>query len=306
MSSHRHHLHASQDPTKTKTVRRQYAQRLRGAYDRINAAIREGVIRDDIFGLQNNNSLFGSDANLDEKTEQLRRGLVASMGEASTHELTAVDKPPNFSFRTDDKKIEAFQSWLQSAQEDEVLEVIGRDENRFIRQAYHRGLENGKRDLEAAGFQGNIESAEQAFNLPIHGERVQQLYTRNFTELQGITREVDRQVSRELADGFSQGKNPNDIARDITNRVDKIGKTRATTLARTEVIRSHAEGQLNRFERMGVGEVSVKAELLTAGDSRVCDQCASLEGNVYSLEEARGLIPVHPGCRCRHIPLVNN
>lgn len=276
MSTHRHHLHAaSQDPTHTKTVRRIYGQRLRGAFSRINTAIREAITEDDIFNLKDT-SLF------------------------------AVDKPPDFSFDTDDAKIEGFQEWLREAQEGEVLEVIDRNDNRFIRQAYHKGLENATQDLQEAGVEVDTENIDQVFNLGVHQQEVQRLYTRNFTELEGITREVDRQVSRELANGFSEGHNPNKIARNISDRVNKIGKTRATTLARTEVIRSHSVGQLNRYERMGVDEVTVKAELLTAQDARVCEQCAALEGNVYTLEEARGLIPVHPQCRCRHIPLVNN
>jgi hypothetical protein len=42
--------------------------------------------------------------------------------------------------------------------------------------------------------------------------------------------------------------------------------------------------------------------ILTAGDDRVCDECDSLEGLTFTIEEARRLIPVHPNCRCVFVP----
>jgi len=59
-----------------------------------------------------------------------------------------------------------------------------------------------------------------------------------------------------------------------------------------------ADGQLDAFDGEGVGQVQWQ----TAGDARVCDQCAPREGAVYSLAEARGLLPHHPNCRCGWIP----
>lgn len=40
----------------------------------------------------------------------------------------------------------------------------------------------------------------------------------------------------------------------------------------------------------------------TADDDDVCPTCEALEGNVYLIKEARGLIPVHPHCRCAFVP----
>jgi len=146
---------------------------------------------------------------------------------------------------------------------------------------------------------------ETVFRKPVHRDKLQLLYTRNFQALEGITDAVDKEVSRVLTQGLAEGVNPREAARRITDRVDKIGKTRATTLARTEIINAHAEGTLDRFERMGVDEVGVKAEWQTAGDSRVCPICASLEGSTFTIDEARGKLPAHPRCRCAFLPVVN-
>src|SRR5690606_28972829 len=40
----------------------------------------------------------------------------------------------------------------------------------------------------------------------------------------------------------------------------------------------------------------------TAGDDSVCELCGSLEGVIFTVEEARGLLPRHPNCRCAWIP----
>jgi len=44
-------------------------------------------------------------------------------------------------------------------------------------------------------------------------------------------------------------------------------------------------------------------EVLTAGDDLVCQVCEDISADgPYDLEEARGLIPAHPNCRCAFVP----
>ena len=147
----------------------------------------------------------------------------------------------------------------------------------------------------------------ETFNAPIHADALGILYTRNYRELKGITDAMDQEISRVLTRGFAEGWNPRKMAREINDRVDKVGLTRARTLARTETIHAHSEATLNRYESMlgADAQVTGKAELLTAGDRRVCPICESLEGTVFSLTEARGVVPVHPNCRCAFLPVVN-
>lgn len=42
----------------------------------------------------------------------------------------------------------------------------------------------------------------------------------------------------------------------------------------------------------------------TAGDELVCPQCEALEDQIFTLETARGMLPLHPNCRCALYPLV--
>jgi SPP1 gp7 family putative phage head morphogenesis protein len=73
-------------------------------------------------------------------------------------------------------------------------------------------------------------------------------------------------------------------------------------VARTEIVRAHAEGQLTAMEDMGVTDLGVAVEWDTAHDDRVCPKCADLQGIVVKTSEAHGLIPRHPNCRCSWIP----
>jgi SPP1 gp7 family putative phage head morphogenesis protein len=92
-----------------------------------------------------------------------------------------------------------------------------------------------------------------------------------------------------------EGVGPQEIARRLVRQVG-LSKARALVVARTETIRTYAESRLNTLEQNSVHGVSADVEFLTAGDSRVCSKCRGLEGNVYTIPEARGVIPVHPRC----------
>lgn len=291
------------DPTGTATIRDRYAQRLRGAFADLNTLVRAGVRDRDIFGLDMD---------------------VLQDGD---------DLPPLMRLDRDERKLALFDQWLQARIDEDILEVIDRDENRFVRAAYARGLQDADQALAAIGIDVPDQDVEDIFALGVHRNRVEDLYAQNFADLTDITQEMSRQIGDELATGFAAGEGPDDIARRITDRVDKIGKTRATTLARTRIIDAHAEATLNRYDNFGVTGIRVHAEWATAGDQRVCPICENLEGETWTIDEARtGTIelteddvagavpegrsaseftgefpikpPAHPRCRCRLLPEV--
>lgn len=93
---------------------------------------------------------------------------------------------------------------------------------------------------------------------------------------------VRRRISRELPE----------VVRRAESRIARI--------VETEVTRAHAHGQIDGLDRLGVTEVLVEAEVQwrTRNDGRVCPMCRPLEGKMFKVAEARGLIPRHPNCRC--------
>jgi SPP1 gp7 family putative phage head morphogenesis protein len=218
-----------------------------------------------------------------------------------------------FRFDTDAAKIEKFLAWLDEMIQEGIFEIRNGQYwfRPFLLEGYSRGI---------AWAQSNVKKAEAAMRRagitpPLgldmstvmvlqgkqHVEALQSLYTRAFQDLKGITAAMDAAISRELADGFLAGENPRKIAKRLTDRVDKIGKHRATLLARTEIIRAHHVATINRYEDLEIETVVVQAEWLATKDGRVCAICASRNGKIFTLEQVRAMIPVHPQCRCTTI-----
>ena len=137
----------------------------------------------------------------------------------------------------------------------------------------------------------------------VHADALGMMYTRNFTELKGITEAMDQQISRVLADGLSQGKNPRAIASDLAGRngrVQKIGLTRARALARTETARAFDEATLNRYTDYRVETV----EWIYSGGNCPSNVCPEGDGTQYTTGEAHGILPAHVNCACAWGPVV--
>jgi len=72
----------------------------------------------------------------------------------------------------------------------------------------------------------------------------------------------------------------------------RLHRYRAQLIARTETSSSLSEGI-----RQGYGQMGVKRLQFVAGPGS-CEECEELDGKIYSIGEAEGVIPVHPSCRC--------
>lgn len=221
----------------------------------------------------------------------------------------------SYEFHSDPAKIEAFQQWLRG-QFNSIL--TGKNEEQLwkayieagFRKGAARAFDDTKRS-EAARVVGK-EGADfyrgsrdqflrDSFNQPVSVDRVKLLAGRAFDDMENVTDDMSTRMSRTMADGLVRGDSPLDIAKELDDDLD-IGRTRALTVSRTEIIRAHAEGQLTALERMGVEDVGVAVEWSTTGDEKVCDLCSDLEGVVLKVSEAHGMLPRHPNCRCSFMP----
>ena len=79
---------------------------------------------------------------------------------------------------------------------------------------------------------------------------------------------------------------------------DRLQRDRSKLIARTEVNRSVNEGYLDSLEGTRYEEV----ELSSAADA--CTLCLDLAGRKFKRAEARGVLPVHPNCRCHWIVVI--
>ena len=296
------HLHNNAkrwpDPTRTTLLRRKFAADLTKRFRALKGAINASLITNNALGL----------------------------GKTSPHNLprllTLAAMPPGaFEFATDAEKMVGFQTWLQDEVDRGILEVVpgpGREYTRYsgymdtyIDSAYKRGMQRSETQLAKRGIDPSALSPspmtgiDAMFNLPIHADSVAALYTRTFHELKGITDVMDQQISRSLAESLAEGRGLHQTARLLNNRVDAIGIHRARLLARTETIRAHHVGTMNSYrEAVKAGVPIKKVEVITAGDDRTCEECEDVAWDgPYTLDQAQGLLPVHPQCRCTTIPI---
>lgn len=270
------------DPSHTATIRKAYENAAVSRFRKLRRDIVTSIIDKDAFGLQ--------------------PGLL----------ILRAAEPRQFDFPRSEDKVKAFMEWLQQQVDEGILEVTERDntgrivassewQNTYIQVAAERAAIQATNAITAAGVTAPL-IVGSPFNQPIFADRLGLLYTRQFELLKGITTAMSSGIAQELTLGMAQGLNPKVIARNIAKKVDGIGIVRARALAQTEIIRAHAEATLNTYESAGIEEVEVEAEWSTAKDARVCPLCAEREGKIYSLSEARGLIPRHPRCRCSWRP----
>jgi SPP1 gp7 family putative phage head morphogenesis protein len=279
------------DPTHTTTLRNLMVRESNRRFNTLTALINKAVVGEDVFGLTVMQSTPGRNA---------------------------------FAFLSDDKKIQEFLIWLEQLVNDDILEIYGIPQgsnlrnwlDKYLRDAYSRGIARAREELRKAGYSvptitssGGLASIMSA---AIHVDALALLYTRVFNELKGVTDAMHQHISRILAEGFMSGANPRVLARRMIAAINGSGagdlgmtdtlgrfipaRRRAEIIARTEIIRAHHYANINEYMTWGVGNLTVRAEWQTAGDSRVCSICQSLEGQVFTLEEILPLIPVHPMC----------
>lgn len=282
------------DPSGTSGIRRRYEADLIKRFKRLRALIYEAVVKNDVLG----------------------QGVSAQMFQRAFSPLMLArdEAPPRqaFAFRQSGEKVASFMAWLKQQQAANILQVttgtaqgVGAEwQNTYIRAAYRKGVTDAGERMREAGASVSDRWISAAFDRPIHADRIGLAFVRAFDDLEGITAEMDKQISRVLATGLATGQGPMAIAREITNRVDKIGIARARLLARTEVMRAHSQATVASYREAAAEGVRVMAEFSTSGDDRVCEICEGLEGREYTLDQAEGLLPVHPNCRCVLLPVV--
>lgn len=303
------------DPTRTGLLRRQFSAEIRRRMAELKRDVWDFLVTQDALGLVAEKS-YGQTSS--ERITAVSGSTIAqNEGSESVSAISnARPQPREFQFRTRADKVKAFRAWLEEQIDQRVLRPgRGTDPNKpwtskYIESSYKKGRANAflkARRKDSVFDEGFFTKAQErflrsSFSQPEMTSKIELLATRAFEELRGISSQMAQQMNRILAQGMVDGKGAVEIAREMAKKVDGLTKTRALVIARTEIINAHAEGQLDAFEELGVGELGVDVEFSTAGDDRVCPQCSALEGKIYTVEEARGVIPVHPNCRCSWIP----
>lgn len=283
------------DPTRTATLRRKFQTDLRKRFRKLKKVIIDLVDIEDAFGIK-------------------PRKVSPFIDQGRPTENVGHVPNRRFEAKRSDEQIKLFRAFVEDEFGKLVLDADQEDSDElYLRKFAEEGYEKGaarafddtrkpREDENLDFFSGTKEEfLRQSFGSPVATERLRVLTSRVFTDLKGVGQAMSTQMGRVLADGLARGDGAKVIARELNKRLG-VGVRRAETIARTEIVRSHATGQLDSLEKMGVTEVGVAVEWSTAGDARVCPLCRPMEGVVFKVKDSHGLIPRHPSCRCSWIP----
>lgn len=253
---------------------------------------------------------------------QVLRDLLISIVDLDVLGLTDLEQfeteqaadPERFIFKTNPAKAAEFITYLGELVDDVVLEITQREgrtivaheawQNVYIQSSYSSGILAADAKLAAEGVQVGRTVLSAVFNAPRHADALGILFTRNFEFLVGQTERTAVAIRETLVRGMAEGIGPREMGRRVAANVQNISINHGTVLARTEVINAHAASTLNRFADFAVPGVTAEVEFITAGDDRVCVVCEGLEGDIFTLDNAAGIIPVHAQCRCSWLPVV--
>jgi SPP1 gp7 family putative phage head morphogenesis protein len=275
------------DPTRTGLLRRKFLAEMNRKFAWLMKEIRKFLVDEDAFGLK------------------VQKPLVLHAS------------PGQYAFTTNPRKLEAFHKWLKEQIDAGILKVSGKGKPgqpwtyEYIDSAYRQGvlrayIDTNKEALAVspAWYTGSrAQFLSTAFGLPTTMSKVELLSLRAFDQLTGITATMSQQLSTHLANGLAFGWGPLKIAREMQKSIGTLSRTRARMIARTEIINAHSNGQLDSFTLLGVEKLGILAEWATAGDELVCEICAPMEGKTFTIEEARGLIPLHPNSFAKDVDI---
>lgn len=202
------------------------------------------------------------------------------------------------------RKLERFRAWLRQ----QTGSTLAGDAliTEYIGKGHRRGAEKALKVSASAAtlasrrspdFGEGFAAAQRLASQTASVSSVKLLASRTFVEMEEVNSRMAARMSRALATGLMSGASSEEIASEIAD-VTTLSANEAARVARTELVRAHAEGQLDGFTAMRVQNVKVLAEYATAGDTKVCAKCKGMDGAVVAIEDARGIIPLHPECRC--------
>jgi hypothetical protein len=92
--------------------------------------------------------------------------------------------------------------------------------------------------------------------MPVPRQTLREVYLRTYENLQSIESDMTEVVRETLLEGLRDGINPKEMARNLTDEIESLQKTRAEMLARTEVVQAYTSSTIDRYREAGVSAVT--------------------------------------------------
>lgn len=159
-------------------------------------------------------------------------------------------------------KTQAFQRWFDYALNQVVLGGDGSVMRPMLNQAYMDGMSFGQKQTKSTAMLGSF------------GHTQDTIFSLAVVELQGIMEAVSQQSVRAVANGLLMRRKPNEIVREIQNRIDVIGVTRTNAMVDQLIVAAFNQAALDVYQAAGIQAVGLVAELLPPkkiGDAAISD-----------------------------------
>jgi SPP1 gp7 family putative phage head morphogenesis protein len=251
------------------------------------------------------------------------------------------DAPDVFRFQTRDENIDNFVAWFRDKLRRGLLEpkAVREVENgehwtgELLRLTYAQAWQQARNRLRQEGVAvGSLPGSDRddgdlitaLGSMPVPRQTLREVYLRTYQNLQSIESDMTEVVRSTLLEGLRDGINPKEMARNLTDEIESLQKTRAEMLARTEVVQAYTASSIDRYREAGVSAVT-QVERADASDSRVCPICEALDGRITPMSEIETATftfepgeddppslageyavapPSHPACRCALKPVI--
>lgn len=217
----------------------------------------------------------------------------------------SVVAPRRYQFVRDKDKIPEFNRELQRVIDREILGIAEgtiEPKDYWLNVHVGQGYEKGARKARLVAERGIARLATlpdySPFLNPAHIDRVELVFTRVFNDMKHVTDVMRGQMSSVLSNGMLKGDGIKTIAKNMVNRVDAIGITRARLIARTEIVESHNQASIKETELIEKETgVKLKMQWIGSDDGRERPSHIARNFKIYTREEALNLIG-EPNCRC--------
>lgn len=184
----------------------------------------------------------GADA-LERQAMQAMRGKVAKARRIYADALGRIPSEPavnrRYEFRLDAGLLSSVLA--MAGQDVDSLFLDGGMENVWFFQgygavAYQRGTSQEFSNLAAQSpsYASGQESLQNILRSEPYRRRIALIAAREYEEMEGLSGNIKANMSRVLTDGIGRGRNPRDIAKDLTRQAG-IESRRAERIARTEI-----------------------------------------------------------------------
>lgn len=190
---------------------------------------------------------------------------------------------------------------------DNLTRANAKNSQDYITQIYEAGAKHGYNQLnKIVGY--TLADKETLYHLKKY----------NYELIKNVNNDAIQNIRKTLTRAEAEGLHPFETARLLRDEGLEPIKglsplQRARMIARTESRRANTVGSAQAYANYGVKQVEIitysgaDATIADMEADDVCDECiGAYLDNPYSINEAGGLTPIHPNCRCIIAPIIED